>query len=674
MNRQARHHLGEVLMRQTGGSIVLLISDRESKSMVKIGDQDHPQSLYGFTCVFSWCLDILRQATCLVTDSTWCLKPYSLAILHAIIGNSSCPVGLSVSPTEQQTAYSRIYDHIDEIIHGKLLGSSPSFRSEDGCYFHPPEPADDPFIVEAGKEFEERERRADELDDGSSEINEGFKPDRFSDDETDEETGAPKPFCEGPYPFAPAKIPDFDPNILRRLPLVTDMGTALGAFVKKYNIEWKLCHRHILESVGARTRVGRWVSRLLRCHCEAKYQSESKRIRAQIERHGGAQSFGDNIRKLLVMLGDKIKGFHSPLEDPKRWRRDFRFGCPTTSNSAEGLHKHLNKDTRGRKNFFTRLDAVIRHLVTRYTRRFFWVNDALKRNWGLCCPPVIVSRGQDVPPEPIDVAIPEEGDLSVTRLEEVVDENDQFDSDAEPLSLDDFDTEAVADINATDDKELWTEMLSRMWKEPEDDDIEWEPDDQPEVRTVTDDEEPEDDPDSPLEKMERMARMKFYCDLHTAAGQDHPGLRQFPLQDPHLTIMPIWVVRITSLSPPDGWEEGIRPGRKKIVSKSSEPPVPDERRELLLNLDGFGQTIRGSAGLEIALRMRRRLGEKAWHDIGASMVPAISAFAELLDIRENQPIYPRQLRDWRWLSYQYAYQMINRLNSEMPEGIQVPQL
>jgi hypothetical protein len=86
--------------------------------MIPLGTQQkYVQFLYGFVCVFPWVLDILRQARCLMTDTTFkSLRPYTLSILLAIIANESVPIAFSVSPTETTGSYARIFDLIDEII------------------------------------------------------------------------------------------------------------------------------------------------------------------------------------------------------------------------------------------------------------------------------------------------------------------------------------------------------------------------------------------------------------------------------------------------------------------------------------------------------------------------------------------------------------------------------
>jgi hypothetical protein len=46
-----------------------------------------------------------------------------------------------------------------------------------------------------------------------------------------------------------------DPNYLYRLRLASDQGSGLKAFVKNRGIDWKLCHRHLIETRGPTLRL-----------------------------------------------------------------------------------------------------------------------------------------------------------------------------------------------------------------------------------------------------------------------------------------------------------------------------------------------------------------------------------------------------------------------------------
>jgi hypothetical protein len=41
-----------------------------------------------------------------------------------------------------------------------------------------------------------------------------------------------------------------DPTVLSRLPLVSDQGAGLRAFVRERGLEWKHCHRHLIQAAG----------------------------------------------------------------------------------------------------------------------------------------------------------------------------------------------------------------------------------------------------------------------------------------------------------------------------------------------------------------------------------------------------------------------------------------
>jgi hypothetical protein len=150
------------------------------------------------------------------------------------------------------------------------------------------------------------------------------------------------------------------PNVLNGLRLVSDQGAGLKELVSRWNLDWKLCHRHLIENAGAWTRIGDWTARILRCCSEDEYQKVKTTINIEIslmsEEHRLRMESSSRLKwqHLQMMLGH-VKP--DAFRDPAIWARWKRLGCPTTTNAAESIHSHLNADddSKGRTFF----DATI---------------------------------------------------------------------------------------------------------------------------------------------------------------------------------------------------------------------------------------------------------------------------------------------------------------------------
>jgi hypothetical protein len=404
LNRAWRSQFGQVLLEQTEGSIRLLYSDNQNTKMILFSNDGDPHALYAFTCIFPWALDVIRQSTCLMTDSTFAiLRPMTACILHAIIANQSIPIAFGVSPTETAASYSRIYDQLEQLISGAEVAPEGQVQVADGS-----------CIVGSGEDFvdsgeaSDRAKMVAEERQGLSEenpcVDDGLSPDLTSDDEdedveeqevSEEAEVAPEPVREPevtPVPAGPEVYAEEQPRptlqFLTSLPLVTDMGTALASFVSKRHLNWLLCHRHILQAVGPSSRVAQWVNRLLRCNSEREYAKVKIGVEAELDAAfppDDATKHPDNIHWIQAMLGRQTTK-KCLLSDPKRWARFHRYGCPTTSNHAEAVHGRLNQAHSRHRDFFVRLGKMIEHLTSRYERRNFWCDNALRRNRHKCYP------------------------------------------------------------------------------------------------------------------------------------------------------------------------------------------------------------------------------------------------------------------------------------------------
>jgi hypothetical protein len=162
-------------------------------------------------------------------------------------------------------------------------------------------------------------------------------------------------------------------NLLEKLPLVSDEGSALEALVASKNLDWKWCHHHLVKKVGASTMIGDWVSRLLRCCSHedaillaANISEEIKLLESQEAKVVSHPKFS-----FLDMMLSSIAQPFRPSLFLRRWARWERFGCPTTTNAAESTHARLNGHLRGLTNahFIGRLTVIWKQLKQRFVER-----------------------------------------------------------------------------------------------------------------------------------------------------------------------------------------------------------------------------------------------------------------------------------------------------------------
>jgi ubiquitin C-terminal hydrolase len=360
--------LGKMLSELTGGSVVVQYTDVEHANAKYFGKEKG--YLFSLTCIFPWAIEILmRRPNCLMTDCTFkSVHPYTLAILHAVIANESIPLGFGISPSEAWTAYDRIYQGICDLnvdlskAGASGFGEEPDSRADDGEAPYP----DDPVGIQ------------DELAEPHPE-------------EDDEPVGEVERLDESPMKVTDSNRHDGIRGILCSLPILTDQGAALKKFIGKWELTWKICHRHIIEAIGAGTQLGQWAARILQCFDEAEWKRTVQVIRREMDRlrHLWSEK-EDGYPAFYRLLGYRValpgKRDTHPLADRRRWALWERLGCPTTSNSAESVNGRLNAAIFGHSDWIDRLQIVARHLLERYRSRNTWCDRALKRNAAKCFP------------------------------------------------------------------------------------------------------------------------------------------------------------------------------------------------------------------------------------------------------------------------------------------------
>jgi hypothetical protein len=91
-------------------------------SLQRLGTgKDKDDELFGMTWIFPWARSIIKpRPNCIQLDGTFeSMHPYTLEVLEAIFANESIPIGIGLSPSETEVSYTRLYDHLTDVLEGE---------------------------------------------------------------------------------------------------------------------------------------------------------------------------------------------------------------------------------------------------------------------------------------------------------------------------------------------------------------------------------------------------------------------------------------------------------------------------------------------------------------------------------------------------------------------------
>jgi hypothetical protein len=166
-----------------------------------------------------------------------------------------------------------------------------------------------------------------------------------------------------------------DPTVLVQVPLVSDQGAGLRAFVRQCNLQWKHCHRHLIQTAGSNSQCGDWVARLLQCSTADQYDRVRSCILQEIEHLQALTATSENAHRTLESgKYEIVKMMLDPAtaDDDHQidlWAKWLRLGCPTTSNAAESIHAKINAIADRGHTFLSRLAILKSFLFRRFTDR-----------------------------------------------------------------------------------------------------------------------------------------------------------------------------------------------------------------------------------------------------------------------------------------------------------------
>jgi hypothetical protein len=387
---QDRNQFSFQLALITGGAVyTVLVPKASPHPHCEQADGEH---MFSTVVVFPWAVDLLLQKPqCAMTDTTFkSVKPYTLAVLHLIFANESIPIAFSVSPSETWLSYTRMYYLLLERLvavsgafwRGATAGPLPGEMPEGGYVKWPREweHAGDDDLGDAPDDYP----RDLSADDGEANYL-SFEARLFPKDAQLKEL-PDVPDCSPPSREHPPGTLTAVLAPLLHLPIVTDQGKALEKFVDFFQLDWKLCHRHIIEAIGAKGRKREWVLRILRSFSRKQFLRTRVTILTEMHLMGKDLKSGDKVlKKILRLLGLRPQD-KSPLCVINHWALWLRPGCPRTTNSAESVNGHLNAQIVAGETWVERVKSVAKHFMTRYHSRFDWHDRSLKRNLAKCYP------------------------------------------------------------------------------------------------------------------------------------------------------------------------------------------------------------------------------------------------------------------------------------------------
>ncbi len=159
-------------------------------------------------------------------------------------------------------------------------------------------------------------------------------------------------------------------------PFICDQGTGIKKFLIDNNIDIKYCHRHLIENFVSNSLIGNWVSRILRTNTKEEFEIISKIIKAEIDIYLQNVNINEQnskaiekFQKLNILLGFQKQNNDYNIE---KWARWLRYGCPTTTNSIESIHHHINCNIPHKGTFISRLQNVKNVLFKKFDTREQW--------------------------------------------------------------------------------------------------------------------------------------------------------------------------------------------------------------------------------------------------------------------------------------------------------------
>ena len=196
--------------------------------------------------------------------------------------------------------------------------------------------------------------------------------------------------------FTGCKKHGLNHDIFEGINVLSDMGTSIKAFCELHNMPKNFCHRHMIESLGARSSFGIWCARLLKCKNHEDYLKQrefiiselheyettiQKLIEEKLKENKVLTPTDNKIQEKILHL--KIMLFDPDYDDAEKapiseitksnyylhrwaiWIRKVKH-IPRCSNHIEGSHGNINQalPSSGRKSLKVGLSTIAHYIIS----------------------------------------------------------------------------------------------------------------------------------------------------------------------------------------------------------------------------------------------------------------------------------------------------------------------
>lgn len=153
----------------------------------------------------------------------------------------------------------------------------------------------------------------------------------------------------------------------------SNQGTALQSFFTKNKIKNFVCNRHLLVSLKHNI-FSFQIGTMVKCRCQidldtsfSNYSDEFSQFLIQYKEQNNKKEFQKKKEELLNALENVGLTFSDRIEisNPERWKQvslfeRISFAIPSTTNSLESSHGHINENVKRRHNFFHAIQKLIK--------------------------------------------------------------------------------------------------------------------------------------------------------------------------------------------------------------------------------------------------------------------------------------------------------------------------
>ena len=172
---------------------------------------------------------------------------------------------------------------------------------------------------------------------------------------------------------------DLAENLLR-LPMLSDMGSALSAFANQFALTQYWCHRHLIERFGA----AGLLTETFRSLLSTTTKSQADDIFLAFKKECQALVESDKARAGSLSLA--LRKMHNLMNEYNKWGLEAKIASghafvARTTNHAESFHRHMNACTSTKRKPVTRLLAVLRLIMKRYKNLFESAQQNAKRKF-----------------------------------------------------------------------------------------------------------------------------------------------------------------------------------------------------------------------------------------------------------------------------------------------------